>query len=524
MYGGESLRYRDFDERVEKLRSLFAEHGLRSGDKVVLLSRSMPNWAVTYFAVTISDMVIVPILPDFTKDDITKLIVHSEAKAIVVSDKLSLKLSDEAKAAVQLIVRVSTLQPVYVAPDIDPNQDGFGIPGKDSVAAIIYTSGTTSAPKGVMLTHYNLTSQVEMYWGIYKVYPSDVFLSILPLSHTYECSIGMIYPFRRGAQVVYIERAPSASVLLPVLAELRPTVMLVVPLVIEKIYRGKIKPTIDNSKLLGTLYSNTLGRKLVSRLAGRKLYKMFGGRMGFFGVGGAKLDREVEQFLYDAKFPYAVGYGLTETSPLIAGMGPDMVRVGSTGPVLNSMQIRLDNINKDGEGEIVVKGPNVMKGYYKNPKATQDAYTPDGWFRTRDLACFDKDGYLYIKGRVGNMIVGPSGENIYPEEIEFVINSNDLVNESLVKGDSNGRLTALVHFDMDELEKKYHMYKDQLYEKMDEVKKELLAYINQRVSSQSRISKIVEIYEDFEKTPTQKIKRFLYDTMGKIESFRKGEK
>lgn len=518
IYGGESLTYSDFAERVDKLRTLFAENGLRSGDKVVLLSRSMPNWAVTYFATVISDMIIVPILPDFTKDDITKLIIHSEAKAIVVSDKLSIKVSDEAKKGVQLIVRAANFSVIYSNSSQSPNNEGFSIPNKDSVAAIIYTSGTTSAPKGVMLTHYNLTSQIEMYWEIYKVHPEDVFLSILPLSHTYECSIGMIYPFRRGSQVVYIDKLPSASVLLPILADVRPTVMLVVPLIIEKIYRGKIKPTIEKSKLLRTLYSNSWGRIIVSRIVGRKLYSMFGGRMGFFGVGGSKLDKEVEQFLFDAKFPYAVGYGLTETSPLIAGMGPDVVRVGATGPALSTLKMRLDNVNSDGEGEVVVKGPNVMKGYYKNPFATKDAFTSDGWFRTRDLACLDKDGYLYIKGRIGNMIVGPSGENIYPEEIEFVINGNSVVNESLVKGDNSGKLTALVNFNMDAIEKKYNLYRDQISEKMDEIKKELLTYINQRVSSQSKVSKIIQMEEDFEKTPTQKIKRFLYNAMGKIES------
>jgi len=521
IYGGESLTYREFADRVDKLRALFAKNGLKSGDKVVLLSRSMPNWAVTYFTVTISNMVIVPILPDFTKDDITKLILHSEAKAIVVSDKLSAKVSDEVRQEVNLIVRASTLAPISCVENLTPNTDGYSIPEKDSVAAIIYTSGTTSAPKGVMLTHYNLTSQIEMYWEIYKVHPEDVFLSILPLSHTYECSIGMIYPFRRGAQVVYIDKLPSASVLLPILAALRPTVMLVVPLIIDKIYRGKIKPTIDKSKLLSALYSRKIGRKLVSLIAGRKLFALFGGRMGFFGIGGSKLDTEVEQFLYDAHFPYAVGYGLTETSPLIAGMGPKAVRVGATGPALSTMQMRLDNVNSEGEGEIVVKGPNVMKGYFKNTEATRDAFTHDGWFRTRDLACMDKDGYLYIKGRIGNMIVGPSGENIYPEEIEFVINSSSIVNESLVKGDGAGRLTALVNFDMDALEEKYHIYREQISEKMEEIKKELLAYINQRVSSQSKVSKIVEIEEDFEKTPTQKIKRFLYNAMGKIDSYRK---
>ncbi len=517
-FGGEKLTYAEFANRVEKLRSTFAQYGLRSGDKVVLLSKSMPNWSVAYFATVISSMVIVPILPDFTRDDITKLILHSEAKALVVSDKLMSKVSTEVIESLNVVIRSTTLEPLFKTTDEIPNTDGYDIPDKDSTAAIIYTSGTTSEPKGVMLSHYNLTSQVEMYWGIYKVYEHDVFLSILPLSHTYECSIGMIYPFRRGAQVVYIDKMPTASILLPILRTVKPTVMLVVPLIIEKIYRNKIKPMIDGSHALKGIYKTFVGRKLISLYAGKKLYDLFGGRIGFFGIGGSKLDIEVEQFLFDAKFPYAVGYGLTETSPLIAGMGPDQVRVGATGPALEGIEMRLGNINDSGEGEILVKGPNVMQGYYKNKKATEEAFTSDGWFRTKDLACLKK-GYLYIKGRIGNMIVGPSGENIYPEEIEFVINSNTVVEESIVKSDETGRLTALVHFDRQALEEKYNMYCEQLSEKMEEVKKDLLNYINQRVATKSRISKIVEIVDDFEKTPTKKIKRFLYNAKGKIESY-----
>ena len=240
--------------------------------------------------------------------------------------------------------------------------------------------------------------------------------------------------------------------------------------------------------------------------------KLFGGRIRFFGIGGAKLDPDVEQFLYEARFPYAIGYGLTETAPVLAGVNPTMVRHQSTGPMLQGIEARLDNINpKSGEGEIVVKGPNVMMGYYKDPDATADSFTADGWFRTKDLGIFDEDGYLYIKGRLSNMILGPSGENIYPEEIENVINSHALVSDSLVQENSMGKLVAIVYFNKEELERKYHTMKEELGNRMDHVKKELIHYVNSKVNRFSRISEVIEKTNEFEKTPTYKIKRFLYN-------------
>lgn len=240
--------------------------------------------------------------------------------------------------------------------------------------------------------------------------------------------------------------------------------------------------------------------------------KLFGGRIRFFGIGGAKLDGTVERFLFEGKFPYAIGYGLTETAPVLAGVNPSMVRHQSTGPMLEGVQARLDNVNpQSGEGEIVVKGPNVMIGYYKDPEATADSFTSDGWFRTKDLGLFDQDGYLYIKGRLSNMILGPSGENIYPEEIENVLNSHALVNDSLVREDNMGKLVAIVYFNREELERKYKTMKEELGIRMENIKHELLAYVNSKVNRFSKISTVIEQKDEFEKTPTHKIKRFLYN-------------
>ena len=328
----------------------------------------------------------------------------------------------------------------------------MAVPKPDDLAVIIYTSGTTSKPKGVMLTHAALCAQVGISSGIFPVLPDDVFLSVLPLSHTYECSIGMIYPFSMGARVVYLDRPPTASALMPALRAVRPSVMLIVPLIIEKIYRHQVLAKFNSNGFWRTLYKVGFLRRYLHRVAGKKLLKLFGGRLRFLGIGGAKLDGGAEKFLLEAKVPYAIGYGLTETAPLLAGAAPSQVRLGSTGPQAPGVQLRLEHINPDTrQGEVVALTPSVMLGYFKNPEATKEVFTDDGWFRTGDLGEFDKDGWLYIKGRLKNMIVGPGGENIYPEDIETVLNSHVYIADSIVT-EQEGRLVALVHFNRDDEE------------------------------------------------------------------------
>ena len=336
-------------------------------------------------------------------------------------------------------------------------------------------------------------------------------LSVLPLSHTYECSLGMLYPFREGARVVYLDRPPTASTLIPALQQVRPTAMLIVPLIIEKIYKNQVAARFNASPILRVLYRWRFTHILLNRMAGKKLNRLFGGRLRFLGIGGARLDMQTEQFLIEARIKYAIGYGLTETAPLIAGAIPGKVRLQSTGPVLEGIQVRLEGVNQDGEGEIVVKSPSTMIGYYKNPEATREALTEDGWFHTKDVGKLDPDGYLYIKSRLNSMIVGPSGENIYPEEIESVLNRHVLITDSLVT-QQGGRLVARVRFNRDELEKRYNDLKDNWSAKMEEIKKEVMTYVNSKVSRFSHISSVEEEKEDFKKTPTHKIKRFLYNS------------
>lgn len=525
MLEGESVTYEEVNKRVKIVQELLLSAGLKPGDKVALLSSSMPNWGVCYLAVTSMSMVIVPILPDFTGEELDMILAHAEVKALLTSDKLFTKLSKATVEKMNIVIRTKSLKPLSQRVK-EPGS--MAEPKPEDLAAIIYTSGTTSTPKGVMLTHKAICTQIDIDYELFPVYEDDVFLSVLPLSHTYECSIGLLYAFACGSKIVYLDRPPTAAVLMPALKKVRPTLMMIVPLVIEKVYRSRVQSKFNSNALLRNLYKVGFIRRYLHRVAGKKVNQAFGGRIRFLGVGGAKLDRQTEQFLLEGKVNYAVGYGLTETAPLLAGAVPSKVRLGSTGPAAPQVELRIDNINPEtGLGELVAKSPSVMLGYYKNPEATKEAFTEDGWFRTGDLAEFDQDGWVYIRGRLKNMIVGPSGENIYPEDIENVLNSHVFVADSVVT-EKEGHLVALVHFNTDLLEAKWEEWKAEwdskkgelkaewdikakaFEEKKEELKKEILEYVNSKVNRFSRISEILEEKEDFIRTPTKKIRRFLY--------------
>lgn len=516
---GAGYTYGEFRAKTMEIDRLLASYGIGKGDLVGIVSQNMPNWGVAYFAATAFGRIAVPLLPDFSESEIRHILKHSETKVLFVSGKLLPKISEKTYGRLSLIIRIDDFSIIKGTPC-----DNTALPADESeicpedLAVIIYTSGTTGSSKGVMLTHRNLCANLRSCQILRPSYPWDVWLSLLPLSHTLESSLCLLLPMLAGGSVYYIEKAPTPTILMNALATVRPTTILSVPLIIEKIYRSAVLPKFRKSKVVSALYSIPPFRKLLNRAAGKKLMEKFGGRMRFFGIGGAKLDTNVERFLMEAKFPYAIGYGLTETSPLLAGATPELVKLGSTGPAVSGVSIKLIDKNPEtGVGEIVVKGDNVMKGYYKNPEATQAAFTDDGWFKTRDLGMFDRKGWLYIKGRSSTTIIGPSGENIYPEEVESVINSHEMVNESIVTT-RKGRLTALVHFDSEKL-KAFLEAKDEFkrstQEKIEELKKEILEYVNQKVSKFSKISEINEQPEEFEKTATRKIKRFLYDENNK---------
>lgn len=516
MLEGEEVTYAEVGRRIEQVQQTLTDAGLKAGDRVALLSSSMPNWGVCYFAVTAAGMVVVPILPDFSGEELDMIIEHSDAKALLVSDKLFTKLHKQTIERLNVVVRTKNLG--IIARRVRQGGGSTAVPAPDDLAAIIYTSGTTSKPKGVMLTHKALCAQTDMSAAIFPIDGGDVFLSVLPMSHTYECSIGLIYPFSMGSRVVYMNRPPTASALMPALRAVRPTVMLIVPLVIEKIYRHQVLAKFNSNGFWRTLYRIGFMRRYLHGVAGKKLMKLFGGRLRFLGIGGSKLDSAAEQFLMEARVPYAIGYGLTETAPLLAGAAPSQVRLGSTGPQAPGVTLRLEHVDpKTGQGEIVARTPSVMTGYYKNPEATREAFTEDGWFRTGDLGAFDKDGWLYLKGRLKNMIVGPGGENIYPEDIECVLNSHVCIADSIVT-EQEGRLVALVHFDRDQIEamiedwrEEWETYKEAVEAKTEQLKKEIMEFVNAKVSRFSRISEVVEEKEEFVRTPTQKIRRFLYN-------------
>ncbi len=519
MLNGEQVSYNEWGQRLATVQDLLLNAGLNAGDKVALLSSNMPNWSVCYFAVVSAGLTVVPILPDFSSTELEMIIEHSEAKALLVSDKLYTRLSKEFLSKLNVVIRTKNLS---VISQSVKEQGSFAEPKPEDIAAIIYTSGTTSKPKGVMLSHYNLVKQVGVCNSLFLMNEDDVCLSVLPLSHTYECSLGMILPFSRGGQSVYLDRAPTASVLMPALKSVRPTIMLIVPLLIEKIYRSQVQAKLNSTSFMRVLGKVKPIRNLFYKVAGSRLKAVFGSRMRFLGIGGAKLDRNAEEFLAVGKFPYAIGYGLTETAPVLAGAIPGKTRLGSTGPMAEGLKVRLENINPEtNQGEVVVSTPCAMAGYYKNEEATKEVFTEDGWFRTGDLGEIDKDGYIYIKGRLKNMILGPSGENIYPEEIESVLNSHAYITDSVVT-EKEGRLIALVHFNPDEIDFLFKEWREEIREewenKMHEwdsrkeaLMKDIREYVNSKVNRFSRISEVVEQEEEFVKTPTHKIKRFLYN-------------
>jgi len=516
--GEEVINYNQLKERTDAVIRLLEEYSVQPGDKVAILSGSMPNWGVTYLAITSMGAVAVPILPDFSAAEISNVLIHSGAKVLFVSASLNQKMAGFSSENLETVITAEDFTVISgdrgkgFNPELKPLRE-YRVSEED-LAVIIYTSGTTGKSKGVMLTHKNICFTATKVMTIQHVVDTDVFLSILPLSHTYEQTLGLILPLFNGAAIYYLRKAPTPSVLLPALEQVRPTTMLTVPLIMEKIYFNKIVPTFSKNKIVSFLYHKTPARKFLNKIAGKKIYKTFGGRLRFFGIGGAKLNPTVEQFLLDAGFPYAIGYGLTETSPLLAGTKVGSCSLGSTGPAMEGVTLKINNPDPvTGEGEVWAKGDNVMKGYYKEPAMSAEVLTPDGWFRTGDLGTIDGQNYLSIKGRLKNMIVGSSGENIYPEEIESVINDFGHVIESLVV-QQKGKLVAMVYVNIEELQVKYQQMKkdftDHAEVMIDEYLEELRRYVNSKVNRYSQLQVVVYQPEPFQKTATLKIKRFLY--------------
>jgi len=517
--GEEPKTYETVNKEILALIAFLEKNGVCPGDKVAILSLNMPNWGIAFFSVTFMGAVVVPILPDFSNTEVANVLEHSGAKAIFISSSLLSRIEGFKSECFKTAILIENFSLIFSEKG-SGKFDSSALPVKkytveeEDLASIIYTSGTTGRSKGVMLTHKNISFNALKGRKLQWIHEDDRFLSVLPLSHTYENTLGLVLPMLCGSCVYYLRKPPTPAVLLPAMAEIKPTLMLTVPLIIEKIYFNKILPNFRDKLILKLLYKIPLLRKKLNAAAGKKLLKTFGGKLKFYGIGGAKLNKTVEKFLIEAKFPYAIGYGLTETSPLLAGSNPQKAVFESTGPAIEGIELIINNSDKKtGEGEIWARGPSVMKGYYKEPEMTKEVITPDGWFKTGDLGTLDRNNNLFIKGRLKNMIVGASGENIYPEEIESIINNFRFVVDSLVV-QQKGKLVALVHINMEELEKKYQVLKQdmtrQVEDKVDEVLNELQEYVNSQVNKFSQIQKVVLQPVPFQKTATLKIKRFLY--------------
>ena len=522
-----SYTYSMLKECAESVSSYLIRSGICKGDRIAIIGESSPMWMIMYLGIVSIGAIAVPILPDFPECDVQTILEFSGAKGAAVSRKC---MDKAAGAAVPHLFRLDDLTEIVpgetdgiplIGCSIDEEMLERRRPSEEDTASLIFTSGTTGSAKGVMLSHMNILRCADLATDQYvRLKPGMKALSILPMSHTYEFTLGQIVPLMTGMEIVFLGKAPAPTIIMAAFSEVRPHVVFSVPLLMEKVCRSVLFPRINESRLLSSLMSNPVSRPLACRLIGHALRKKFGGRLIFFGIGGAALDRETEEFLHDIRFPYAIGYGLTETSPLIAGCKPRhrSQKPGSAGPVVLDDDVVLLNRNEEGIGEIAVKGPNVMQGYYKRPDLNEEVFTEDGYFRTGDLGSIDERGNLAIRGRSKTMILGPSGENIFPEAIESIINNQAYVDESLVIPE-NGGLVALVRLNFDKMQEALNMPMDELRKAAVDYLREMKKEVNSKLSSFSKLTGIREQKTPFERTPTLKIKRFLYDGSRKTPAF-----
>jgi long-chain acyl-CoA synthetase len=483
------LSYADFGRKAKQMAGLFMAKGVKAQDRVMILAENRPEWPVAWFGAVLAGAVAVPVLTDFTAEQVQTIAEHSDVSVLCCTERTAPKA---ALVALDEKNRVQLDDPLLFEKLPVPEEKDLAETDEHDPAAIIYTSGTMGFSKGVVLSHGNLLFTAEASRSLMKVYSRDRLLSVIPLAHTYEFTLGLLAPLMGGASITYLDRTPSPAVLLPATQTLRPTCIVTVPLFVEKICRNHIFPALEANPL----YKFPLTRLVAVKAAGSKLMAVLGSSVRFFGIGGAPLDEDVERFLRTAGFPYSPGYGLTETSPLVAGTGPYKFPYRSAGSVLKGVNVRIS-----GEGEIQVKGPNVMLGYYRDEKRTGEAFTEDLWLKTGDLGSVEKKGSLYVKGRLKALILGPSGENIYPEEIEQMIHASDLVEDALVVPGEKGELVALIV-----LSEKAKTALAALGSGLEELKTK----VNKKLAAFSRLNRIEVRPEPFEKTPTQKIKRFLY--------------
>ena len=524
-YHGETLHYKDVARRMEKLHIMFEECGLEKGHKVAICSRNQANWAVTFLAIMTYGAVPVPLLHEFKSANIHHLVNHSEAKILFVDDVIWEGLSESEMPDLQAIIQVNTFKILYAADEriveaknhlnelfgrkypeaFEPQMLDYYEDSEDELAVINYTSGTSGFSKGVMIPYRAILSNLQF---AKKVLPQlndkSRVVSMLPCAHMYGLMFEVLYELSAGCHVHFLSRLPSPKIIMQALSEVKPNIVIAVPLVIEKIYKSKVKPVLEKEGIKFLMKVPGLDQIVLNKVR-TELINAFGGEFIEVIIGGAAFNKEVEAFFKRMNFPFTVGYGMTECAPIITYDDWKEEKLYSCGKAAPNMEVRIDSSDPSKvPGEIQVKGANVFLGYYKNDDATRDVFTDDGWFRTGDMGILDADGSLFIKGRTKCMILGPSGQNIYPEEVETVLNSQPYVVESLVVED-NGGLTALIYPDFQQGAKD-GMSQDAFIRYIEG----LLPELNKELPNYAKLKKIEVMSEDFERTPKKSIKRYLY--------------
>ena len=523
-YKGQDLAYRDVARRIAKLHIAFEQCGLQKGDKVAICSRNQANWGVSFMAALTYGAVPVPILHEFKPGNIHYLVNHSEAKVLFVDEVIWENLSEAEMPGLYVVVQINTFGFLYskteemsqVREHLNENfghryPNNFGPDDLDyyedkpeELALINYTSGTSGFSKGVMIPYRALYSNMEFAHrqAMPQLDNNTEVVSMLPTAHMYGMMFEFLFEMSIGAHVHFLTRVPSPKIIMQAFAEIKPHVIIAVPLIIEKVYKSKLKPILDRNKMIMNL---PILDKVIQKKILKELVTAFGGRFDQVIIGGAAFNPEVERFFHKIGFPVTVGYGMTECAPIISYAHWDKTKLYSCGQAAMNMQIRIDSSNPQTvPGEVQVKGPNVFLGYFKNEEATNAVLTDDGWFRTGDMGIMDSEGFLFLKGRTKCMILGPSGQNIYPEEIEGVVNNVTYVVDSLVIED-HGTLVSLIYPD-------YHqgeldgLSKSELEDRI----RETLPEINKQIPNYAKIAKIEFMPEDFERTPKRSIKRYLY--------------
>ena len=524
-YQGITLHYRDVARRIEKMHIMFEECGLQKGDKVALCSRNQANWAVAFLSALTYGAVPVPLLHEFKSSNIHHLVNHSEAKILFVDDVIWEGLTETEMPDLHAIIQVNTFKLLYARderivaarehlnelfgrkyPNVFTSDDlDYYEDSADELAVINYTSGTSGFSKGVMVPYRALRSNIEF---ARKVLPgldsTKSVVSMLPSAHMYGLMFELLYELTAGAHVHFLSRVPSPKIIMQALAEVKPYVIIAVPLVIEKIYKTKVKPILEKEGIKVLMKLPILNQVLMNKIR-TELVNAFGGEFYEVIIGGAAFNKEVEAFFKKMNFPFTVGYGMTECAPIITYDDWKEEKLYSCGKAAPNMQVRICSSDPaEIPGEIQIKGDNVFLGYFKNEEATAEVLTEDGWFRTGDMGVLDSEGSLFIKGRTKCMILGPSGQNIYPEEVETVINSQPYVVDSLVVED-NGGLTALIYPDFQQGARD-GMKQEDFVKYMEGT----LTELNKELPNYAKLKKIEVMSEDFERTPKKSIKRYLY--------------